>query len=132
MTLTKPEGLEESVMLNWQETGRHQNRMMETLNIILGNHPEILEFLFEKDRPRLNHEPEILLSRSAGFSSGQRVLIRTALDLWNGSGEVKLWQIIEDLDANNYKNVIQGLGHLRGIDEDDDSGMRWRQPKMAY
>lgn len=119
-------------MLNWKETGRHQNRMMETLNIICAQHPELLEFLFEKDRPRLKQESDILLSRFSGYSSGQRILIRMALDLWNGSGEVKLWQIIEGLDDNNYENVLIGLRHLRGIDDDNDSGMCWRQPKMAY
>ena len=118
-------------MLNWQERGRHQKRMMETLNIIFAQHPELLEFLFERDRPRLKHEAEVLLSKSCGYSSGERILICTALDLWNGSGEVRLWQIIEDLEDNNYENVLLGLKHLRRNDE-DDSGMRWRQPKMAY
>ncbi len=117
-------------MLNWQEPGRHQKKMMETLNIVFAQHPELLGFLFERDRPRLNHEAEVLLSKASGYSSGERILIRVGLDLWNGSGEVKMWQIIEDLDDNNYENVLLGLRHLRT--DEDDSGMRWRQPKMAY
>ncbi len=118
-------------MLNWREAGRHQNRMMETLNIIFAQHAELLEFLFEKDRARLRQEPEILLDRSSGYSSGQQILIRTALDLWSGSGDVKMWQIIEGLDDETYENVLLGLRHLR-LNNDDGPEMRWRQPKMAY
>jgi hypothetical protein len=131
MTLTNPVGLEESDMLNWREPGRHQNRMMETLNIIFAQHGELLEFLFEKDCPRLRQEPEVLLERSWGYSSGQQILIRTALDLWSGGGDVKIWQVIEGLDDSTYENVLLGLLHLRRID-DDGPEMRWRQPKMAY
>ena len=118
-------------MLNWQEPGRHQSRMMETLNIIFARHPELLDFLFERDHPKLKQGSEFLLKASAGFSSGEHLLIRVALDLWNGSGTVEMWQIIEVLDDNNYENVLLGLRHLRQID-DDGPEMRWRQPKMAY
>ena len=76
-------------MLNWQEPGRHQKRMMETLNIIFTQHPELLEFLFERDRPRLKHE-----------------------------AEVRLWQIIEDLD-DMVANICTGFFFLFFLEKFD-------------
>jgi hypothetical protein len=105
--------------------------MMETLNIIFAGHSKLLQFLFYAETARLQQEPEFLLTKVCGFSTGEKILVRIALDLWNGSGDVKLWHIIEKLDECTYENVLIGLRHLRQIDPDGPE-MRWRQPKMAY
>ena len=118
-------------MLKWQRPGRHEMRMMETLNIIFAGHNKLLQFLFDEDVAKLRHEPELLLTSACGFSSGEQILIRIALDLWSGSGGVKLWHIIESLDDTTYEGVLAGLRHLRQINPDGPE-MRWRQPKMAY
>lgn len=118
-------------MLNWQKTGRHELRMMESLNIIFAGHSKLLQFLFDDESARLADEPELLLAWARSFSSGEQILIRIGLDLWNGSGDIKLWHIIESLDDTTYENVLIGLRHLRRIDMDGPE-MRWRQPKMAY
>ena len=105
--------------------------MMETLNIIFVGHSKLLQSLFDNEAARLREEPEFLLARAGGFSSGEQVLVRIGLDLWSGSGDVKLWHIIESLDDVTYENVLLGLRHLRQIDPDGPE-MRWRQSKMAY
>ena len=118
-------------MLNWQGVGRHECRMQEVLNLIFQKHPELLKFLFEKEQARLRLDPELLLLEAGVFSSGEKILARVGLDLWNGSGHVQLWDVIERLDEGNYHNVLAGLRHLRPIEE-DGAPMVWRQPKRAY
>ena len=118
-------------MLNWHKPGRAERRMMESLNIIFTGHSKLLEFLFEPDRPKLRQEPEILLRHAAGFSGGERILLRIALDLWCGAGGVSLWHLIEHLDDDSYTNTLVGLRHLREIPVDGPD-IRWRQPKTAY
>jgi hypothetical protein len=105
--------------------------MQETLNLIFSNHPGFLEFLFHQDEPRLRDEPELLLTKAAAFSTGEKILIRIALDLWSGQGRVSLWDIVERLDLDNYEHVLAGLRHLRP-NEEDGGPLVWRQPKMAY
>jgi hypothetical protein len=117
--------------MNWTNTNRYEQRMQETLGIVFYNHPKLLEFLFDKEQPRLRVEPERLLSEAGVFSSGEKVLIRVGLDLWNGSGGVRLWDIVERLDVYNYHNLLAGLLNLRRID-DEDNGIVWRQQKRAY
>ena len=118
-------------MLDWQGTGRSERRMMESLNLIFAGHSKLLEFLFEPDRPRLRQAPEILLDQASGYSSGESILIRVALDLWSGSGDVLLWEIIEKLDERTFAGVIAGLGYLREIPPDGPE-ILWRQSKTAY
>ena len=117
-------------MLNWNRANRYELRMQDTLNLIFRNHPKLLEFLFDKERPRLRLEPECLLSECGVFSSGEKILVRVGLDLWNGSGGVSLWDVVERLDVYNYRNVLAGLLNLRQS-EDEDEGIVWRQPKRA-
>ena len=118
-------------MLNWINPGRHQRRMQESLNLIFRNHPNLLEFLFEKDRALLRGEPEWLLDSAIEFSQGEQTLIRVALDLWSGTEGVKLWDILERLDEGNSECVLAGLRHLRRTERGKEP-MVWRQPKRAY
>lgn len=118
-------------MLNWMKLGRAESRMMGSLNLIMGDHSKLLEFLFESERPRLKQEPEVLLKLASGFSRGEQILVRVALELWCGAGGVSLWQIIEHLDDPNYFNTLAGLRYLREV-SDDGPEICWRQPKTAY
>jgi hypothetical protein len=118
-------------MLNWQRANRYERRMMETLNIIFAGHYKLLAFLFDEEKAVLRQESAFLIESAFGYSGGEQILIRIALDLWNGGGDVRLWHVIECLDDITYENVLAGLRHLRLIDPDGPV-MQWRQPKMAY
>lgn len=118
-------------MLDWKGIGRGERRMQEALNLIFSKHPRFLEFLFDGDKPRLRDEPDALLAEAGVFSTGEKILIRIALDLWSGQGRVSLWDIVERLDLRNYEHVLAGLRHLRP-NEEDGGPLVWRQPKMAY
>lgn len=117
-------------MLNWKDPGRHQLRMQGALNLIFQNHPELLAILFEKDRARLHKDFLLRLDSVSAFSNGEQILIRVALDLWNGSGNVRMWEILEALGDDNFNGVLAGLRHLRRTDL-GGAEMVWRQPKMA-
>ncbi len=118
-------------MLDWKGIGKGQRRMQEVLNLIFSKHPRFLEFLFDEHEPKLRDEPEALLYEAGVFSRGEQILIRIALDLWCGEGNVSLWDIVERLDLYNYEHVLAGLRHLRP-NEEDGGPLVWRQRKMAY
>lgn len=122
-------GQEGLFMLRWKNPGRGGQRLMEVMNLIFQNHPQILEFLFELDRPKLRHEADRLMREAGVFSTGEKILIRIALNLWNGYGSVCLWDVIERLDQDNYQQVVLGLQHLRQFDPDAPE-MLFRQLKL--
>lgn len=103
--------------------------MMEVMNLLFRYHPKLLAFLFDPDRARLRQQAEWLMEEAGGFSSGEQMLIRIALNLWNGHGTVTLWDVIETLDQRNYHQVLLGLQHLRRFDPDAPE-MRFRQLKL--
>jgi hypothetical protein len=112
-------------MLEWNCVGRHERKMMETMNIIFNGHEKLLNFLFEHNRPKLRQEASLLLQAACGFSSGEQLLIRVGIDLWNGEADVKLWELVERLDENNFEQIFKALLYLK---KSEDDGMIWRSP----
>lgn len=73
------------------------------------NHQYLLRGFFEERQPRISLAPEEMIQQSAGFSDGEIVLIKIALDIWSGSGNACVWELLEVLDKGNFLNVLKGM-----------------------
>jgi hypothetical protein len=102
-------------MLNWKDTSQEEQRLKLVMEWIFRNHPQLLEFLFKSNIPYLRDEPEKLIVEAGAFSSGEKVLIQVALDLWNGSGKALFWDVIHRLDTRNQNSVFVALQYLKII-----------------
>ena len=102
-----------SVMFRWENATKTDARLLKCISQVFAKHPYLLKFLFEPDRPRLRLIAEDLLTESRDMSSGEDLLVRVALDLWSGSGEAHVWELIEILDDQNLLNVVGGIRFLR-------------------
>ena len=103
------------IMVNWKYAEQNQLRILRTLRLMFFKHPYLLEFLFERDKPELRQQSEILIKEAGVFSSGERILIQIGLDLWSDSGNARLWDILERLDDLNYKYFLLGLLNARDV-----------------
>ncbi len=106
-------------MESWREATSSDRRMYQAICLVFLNHPKLLEFFFEKKRPRIRFVAEQMRKEAAGFSSGEQILIRVALDMWSGSGNAKVWQMLETLDSSNFGNCLKALGFLRSLNSDN-------------
>lgn len=43
------------------------------------------------------------------LSLEQRILVRAALDIWGGQGDVLLWEILSELSHKNFSQLISAL-----------------------
>jgi len=93
--------------LNWKTPG--QQRLGLAMATLFAAHHDLLLFIFDPEEPRLSMTPDLMLQRIKGFSSGERLLIRLALDIWNDSGEVKITELLNTLDPTNFTNAIAAL-----------------------
>lgn len=101
-------------MVSWRHASSSDRRLYSAVSAIFLKHPHLLRFLFDDHEPRLRMIPEEMLREIRGFSSGEQILVRVAMDIWSGSGNAKIWQIVETLDPDNFANVLEGLRILRG------------------
>lgn len=96
-------------MVKWQKATATDRRVLEAILIVLRRYPYLIDFMFDPEEPRLRQRPEDLLEESASFSSGEDLLVRVALDLWSGSGDAHVWELIEFLDDENFSNVAEAF-----------------------
>lgn len=55
-----------------------------------------------------------LVEASGSWSSGERLMVRAALDLWNGAEPVGLRELVGVLDPPNLQRVLEGVLILAG------------------
>jgi hypothetical protein len=101
-------------MFKWETMSDYETRQMDAISLILSNHVKLLEFLFKQEKAELRYSPEKLIKLSGAFSSGEKVLVRVALDFWSGSGNARVWELMEKLDPRSFENVLLGLQYLGG------------------
>ena len=96
-------------MQTWRDATTTERQKYQAIALIFAQHTNLLEFFFDQSEPRISFEPGCLLKAAECFSSGERQLIRVALDVWSSSGNAKIWQILETLDSVNFSNVLEAL-----------------------
>jgi hypothetical protein len=55
-----------------------------------------------------------LLAATETMSGGERLLVDTAHDLWEGRGEVDVWEISKRLGPSNFERVVLAMRISRG------------------
>jgi len=55
-----------------------------------------------------------LLVEAETMSSGERLLVRIAYDLWHADGDVALWELPRRLDRSGFHRVVRALELSRG------------------
>lgn len=99
----------------WQNAKAIDRLHWDSISLVFHNHSYLLDFFFDPKEPRISHEPMEMLRLSRGFSSGEQILIRVALDIWSGSGNTKVWNLLESLDEESLSKVLKALAVFRGI-----------------
>ncbi len=84
---------------------------MMAINIILKKYPKIKKYLFVNDKLRVSSN--ILISESRYMSSGEQVIVKISLDLWDSSGNTLFRDIYQVLDSANYMNVLEAVNLKR-------------------
>ena len=89
---------------------------------IIFDHDEYLkEFLFSHKRLEFRTSPEILIKEaSEELNRNDRLLFRSAMDIWNNSGGVRLQEILDNLDNEALLRLIGGILKLREIESIND------------
>lgn len=96
-------------MESWPNDYSNDKILFQIISVALERHPYLIDLIFNTDRPETQLSTEELIQSSCCYSSGEKILIRVALDLWNSTGKAKLGDIINSLDPDNFKNVLYAI-----------------------
>lgn len=96
-------------MRPWTNASNNDLQAYEAISRVFFKYPYLLSNFFDEKKPKLKLPPEKMLMQIQNFSSGERVLIKVALDIWSGSGNATVWELIEVLDRENFFHVLNAL-----------------------
>jgi hypothetical protein len=97
---------------NWNMAKPREQKFQAAMKILFATNAGLLALIFDRDHPRLRDEPEVIMAHLCDLSSGEYLLVRLALDLWNDSGGVHIQELISRLDPMNFANAVAALWFL--------------------
>lgn len=89
-------------------------RMVEAIQMVFKNHQHLSQLFFEESMKKIRFRPDEMRWRAQDMSRREQVLIRIGLDMWSGSGDCKIWELLEVLDKPTFLAVLQGLTTIKG------------------
>lgn len=95
----------------------------EIISHLLAFDQRTMDFLFDPDSspPCLRELSGVLLDDSWELKSEQQILVRAALDIWSGSGNAFLWELINGLCKQNFYRLSVALVKYRELASKNDS-----------
>lgn len=106
MTLTRP--------MKWINSTHSDGRRALRICQMVEQNPKLAPWIFHPTKPELRADPDVLLTEG-GLSSGERVLVRVALDLWSDAGATPLMDLAR-LDPDNLNRVFEALTSAWALD----------------
>ena len=101
-------------MLNWKSSSDGDLELLEVISILVQKNSWILTYSFQRDRSGLNQVSRSLREIAGSFSSGEQILIRLSLNIWDeDSGEVSFLGPIRIMGSQNYTFFLKVQSMLR-------------------
>ena len=94
--------------ISWPTADADDQKRLEIISNLLWPHEKLLFFLFKTDKPELKGSPEEMKKRAQWFSTGEKVLISLALDVWSNTGGTMVTDLY-NLDPVNLQRAFTAL-----------------------
>ena len=102
-------------MIQWPNACAGDLKRLEIIKGIFVQDPEMVDWLFLKDKPELFADPDTVMQKAGAFSSGQQILIRVALAVWCWYEGTNIVDICRRLDNKNFQAVMMAMVELRKL-----------------
>lgn len=103
-------------VINWKTASPEDLRLLEIISNLMGPHLDLLEIIFDSDKPQLRRDSKTLCEEAGYLSCGEVLLVRIALDIWNGEGQWSFSQSLGSWDTKQWLRLINAVCQLRAID----------------
>jgi hypothetical protein len=107
------------VSISWPHANRIDQRKLFSIKRLLIDHPDLVKFIFHIKEPKLRLPVDEILLSTRGLSHGELLLVMLSLDIWNGSGETNIREMLDVWDQRSWSHFIASLGILL-MDQEGD------------
>ncbi len=100
-------------MSNWIDADTGDKILLRALSLLYSRNEDLLHLLLNPDTPRLKSSIESIKNDSLVLSSGEQLLVRIGLDIWDGgSGGINFNELYQKLDLVHFQKVLLVLNYL--------------------
>jgi len=78
-----------------------EKNQASAIDAIVRRHPRLKSAIWKK--------PGSELASPQGLSGGERALYEVCVSIWNGDAKVNLYELMNELGDEDFKNVVEGL-----------------------
>ncbi|MEI6811049.1 MAG: hypothetical protein WCK60_03325 [Candidatus Nomurabacteria bacterium] len=103
--------------MSWNDADESDKILYKALSSLYAHNENLLHLLLNPDCPSLMTSSDGLKLYCKALSSGEQVLLRIGLDIWDGSGGIHFNELYETLDDKNFQKMLQVLLFLRSPKE---------------
>jgi hypothetical protein len=100
-------------MQYWANASRSDQKLFRIVASVAGDHPGLLDFLFDSTLPRLRQPADELMKAARGFPSGERLIVKLAIDLWCEQGQIFVHELLI-LEDPLFSKALSALRELHG------------------
>jgi hypothetical protein len=98
-------------MVNWQTASEYELKQIQVISSFMSHRANLVQYMFHPEKPNLNYPPEKIISKSIGFCTSDKVLLRVALQLWCEYGQISIPELF-CLDAEVFLRVLKAIESL--------------------
>jgi hypothetical protein len=92
----------------WPNATQAERKQFEAIRVLTSRNPQLMEFLFDKNQPRLKGPPDQLMGDALGMCGSDFIVVKLCLDLWCEHGKVCVHEILS-LDADLFELTLRAL-----------------------
>lgn len=101
-----------------QENTPQSAHRLNVISVLLDHEENLLEFLFGHKTYQLRLSGDNLIKEAKHFNREDLLLIKAALDIWNGSGNLKFSECLKSWDNSYWIKFIRAVTCLIEIHDD--------------
>jgi hypothetical protein len=116
---------------NWKNASANEILLYQCISLLLGYDKRLIEFVFDRDRPKIRKRAGILREDAFCFSHGEQLLIRAALDFWSGSGQLALWEMLETWDDTTWSRFRRAVAEYRRLELEETRAEAQKKEKPS-
>jgi hypothetical protein len=92
----------------WINASAAEKLQYKAISVLFKQSLHLLKFLFDPDCPKLRFAPEEVLIKARGLCSGDYLLVKLAVDLWCGCGDIRVHELF-DVDSDIFPLILDSL-----------------------
>ena len=100
---------------SWSTVTSAESHRLQAIDLLLGHDERLLRFIFNLKKPELRRDPGKLMVDALSLSHSEALLVRLAMDFWNGGGCTLFDEVLSTLDPRSLIRFVRALCHLKEL-----------------